>query len=257
MADGIELNLGGARYVVESDLHTHTRYSHGKGTIEENVKAAVALGLKQIGITDHAPGHVGFGVPRKKLVEMKAEIIRLRREYPQIEILFGIEADIIAPSGRLDIRKDEYEYFDFICAGWHYGAIDGLTPAGAARTLGNIILNTEQKATNRQLKRNTDTIVRAVEAGGIKFLTHPGSSAPVDLIEVAAACARTGTLFEINTNHMSLTPEAAKPLLLTDVRFIVCSDAHAPSRIGDFRPAEKLINEAGIDHARIINLRKA
>ena len=254
--EGLELNIGGEFYIVESDLHTHTRYSHGKGTVEDNVKAAIARGLKQLGIAEHGPGNYYVGVSRKKMAEMKAEIIRLRREYPEIELLFGIEANILGPSGTLDIKPGEYDYFDYVCAGWHYGAADGMTPAGIARTFGNIVRNSVEKATPRQIRGNTDAVVRAVEAGGVKFLTHPGDRAPVDLIEVALACARAGTLVEINTRHMSLTPESVKPMMLADIRFIINSDAHSPEHVGDMKNAESLINGAEIDPALIANLRK-
>ena len=40
------------------DWHTHTVYSHGKGTIEDNVKVAIEKNLTSIAITDHGPGHV-------------------------------------------------------------------------------------------------------------------------------------------------------------------------------------------------------
>lgn len=35
------------------DYHTHTVFSHGHGSIEDNVKAAIKMGLKEIAITDH------------------------------------------------------------------------------------------------------------------------------------------------------------------------------------------------------------
>ena len=251
-----ELKINGERYVVESDLHTHTRYSHGKGTVEDNVKAALAMGLKQIGIADHGPGHLGFGVSRKRLVEMKAEIISLRKLYPDIEILFGIEADIIAPKGRVDVKPQEFAYFDFVCAGWHYGAVDGLTPAGIVNTVSNLRRRTVEKATKSQIRRNTDAVVGAIEGGGIRFLTHPGDRAPVDLLEVAAACARAGTLVEINTSHMPLTPGDVKMMLLADISFIICSDAHDPENIGGFEPAVRLIEESGLDPGRVANLIK-
>lgn len=239
-----------------SDLHTHTVFSHGRGSIEDNVMAAITMGLSKIGISDHGPGHIGFGVSRKKISKMKAEILRLRKKYTEIEILLGIEANILAPSGVLDIRQNEFEYFDFVCAGWHYGAFDGMTPAGIVRTLGNFASSNIIKPNDRQIRRNTDAIVRALESYDIMFLTHPGDSAPIDLPEVAEACGKTNTLMEINTHHMSLSPEDIKMLInFTNVRFIVNSDAHSPKRIGDFSNAINLINETGLDTTRIVNLK--
>ena len=250
------IEIGGERFEVVSDLHTHTRYSHGRGSIEDNVKAAVSKGLKTIGISDHGPGHVVFGVSRKKLAEMKAEIQRLRRIYEDIEILFGIEANILVPGGILDVRPDEYDYFDFICAGWHFGAIEGVTASGVGNTFSNFARGSYENATRKQIKMNTDAVVNVVKTGGVKFLTHPGQRAPIDLLEVAAVCASHGTLLEINTSHMTLTP--ADLLAMADVgaRFIINSDAHKPGRIGDFLPAEKLLNDAGLDPSLVENLRK-
>ena len=239
-----------------SDLHTHTVFSHGRGSIEDNVKAAIAKGLSTIGISDHGPGHIGFGVPRKKIAAMKAEIQRLRNEYKEIEILLGVEANIISPAGILDIKQNEFEYFDFVCAGWHYGAFDGMTPAGIVRTLGNFAASTVIKPNIRQIQRNTDAIIRALETYDIMFLTHPGDSAPIDLLAVAAACSKTNTLMEINNHHMSLSREDIITLTnFADIRFIVNSDAHSPKRIGDFSNAISLIIETGLDTARIVNLK--
>ena len=41
-----------------ADYHTHTKYSHGKGTIEENVLEAISKGIKTIGISDHGYKHL-------------------------------------------------------------------------------------------------------------------------------------------------------------------------------------------------------
>ncbi|HHY91255.1 MAG TPA: PHP domain-containing protein, partial [Clostridiales bacterium] len=59
-----------------ADYHTHTRYSHGKGTIQQNVEAAQRKGLKEIAITDHGSGHFLYGVKRKDIFKMKKEIER-------------------------------------------------------------------------------------------------------------------------------------------------------------------------------------
>ena len=50
------------KYRMTFDFHTHTTYSHGKGSIEDNVKEAIKKGLKAIAITDHGPGHLTYGL---------------------------------------------------------------------------------------------------------------------------------------------------------------------------------------------------
>jgi len=55
------------------DLHTHTTYSHGTGSIEDNVRAAREAGLAAIGISDHGPDHKLYGVKEKLLPEMKSD----------------------------------------------------------------------------------------------------------------------------------------------------------------------------------------
>ncbi|HPZ60294.1 MAG TPA: PHP domain-containing protein, partial [Bacillota bacterium] len=93
------------KYRMVYDIHTHTTFSHGKGSIEDNVKAALERGLSIIGIADHGPGHLTYGVKRKDLPVMREEIRRLQPLYPKIQILLGVEANIINPSGKLDITE--------------------------------------------------------------------------------------------------------------------------------------------------------
>ena len=56
-----------------ADYHTHTPYSHGKGTVEENAARAKALGMKQIGITDHGFAQLAFGLRRRKVPALIAD----------------------------------------------------------------------------------------------------------------------------------------------------------------------------------------
>ena len=43
--------------IITADYHTHTNYSHGKGTPEENVLVAIEKGLRRIAISEHAGAH--------------------------------------------------------------------------------------------------------------------------------------------------------------------------------------------------------
>ena len=75
------------------DLHTHTVYSHGKGTVEENAVSAKEKGLYGIGITDHGFSHPAFGMRRKKLDQMRADCIAAEEKTGE-KILLGIESNL-------------------------------------------------------------------------------------------------------------------------------------------------------------------
>ena len=109
------------RYRLLYDIHTHTTFSHGKGSIEDNVKAGIARGLTAVGISDHGPGHVTYGVKRSNIPVMRGEVERLKPLYPEIQILLGVEANIINLSGKLDVTSAEMGQLDYLLAGYHYG----------------------------------------------------------------------------------------------------------------------------------------
>lgn len=253
----VEYMINNRKYSLISDLHTHTNFSHGTGSIEDNVKAARLRGIMKIGVTDHGPGHLLYGVRRWNIPKMRAEIERLGAVYTDMEILLGIEANIANSSGVLDVKPAEFKYFDYVVAGYHYGA-PGYNPVGGAiNALQNFAEYRSGIDTKRLIRRNTRNIVRALERNPVKVLTHPGDKAPVDLLEIAVVCAKTHTLVEINTAHMSLSSEDLRTMALADVRFIIGSDAHSPGRVGDFVAGVNLALDAGIDMGRIINLRIA
>ena len=64
-----------------ADYHTHTIYSHGKGTIEDNVKVAISKGIETLGISDHSYGHLTYGVKRDDIFRMREEIDFLNEKY--------------------------------------------------------------------------------------------------------------------------------------------------------------------------------
>lgn len=242
-------------YKLKYDLHTHTTFSHGKGSIEDNIKAALSKGLSKIGISDHGPGHVTYGVKRRNIAVMREEINRLQLLYPDIEILLGIEANIINPSGKLDISREEAGLFDYVLAGYHYGVF-GEKPMKAVKIHAENFLMTGflKKSTRMQKLINTELVVNAIYENDMMMLTHPGDKGPFDIEEIAKACAKRGTLMEISTWHDYLSVEGIKTAAKSEVRFIISSDAHTPERIGDCQGAVERIIEAGLDPERVVNL---
>lgn len=243
-------------YRMKFDYHTHTIYSHGpvrphgKGTIEQNVLVAVKKGLDAIAISEHGPGHLTYGLKMEKLPEMRAEIERLKKLYP-IEIYLSVEANIVNRDNYLDVKPEEYDLFDFVNAGYHYGVTDGYCMENWMYGHG---VRKGKKA--KLIEKNTEMIVAALENNDIKILTHPGDKAPVDMDAIAKACEKTGTWMEISTHHAHLTPAEIEICQKYDVSFVISSDAHVPHRVGTFRPGIAKARIAGLDPDRIVNIEK-
>ena len=236
------------------DWHTHTVYSHGKGTIEENVIEARRKGLSSIAITDHGPGHFGYGFRRRDIPKMRAEIDELNRKYDDIEIYMSVEANIINPSGELDVKPEEFELYDFVIAGYHFGTL-GKNPFASLLLHARNLISAKRKKYSDSLKRkNTDMVVNSVRNNNLRTLTHPGDKGAVYMEEVIAACEETGTLMEISNRHRQLTTEEIILAEKSDVKFIIGSDAHVSARVGTCENALKRVKEAGLPGERIVNL---
>ena len=58
LGDGALLKKEVTTLRIFADYHTHTVHSHGRGTVEDNVKAAISANLRAIAITDHGPANL-------------------------------------------------------------------------------------------------------------------------------------------------------------------------------------------------------
>lgn len=237
-------------YRLKYDYHTHTTFSHGKGSIEDNVKVAISKGLKEIAISDHGPGHLNYGVKRSDFPVMRREVDRLNEKYPQIKIYLSVEANILSRFPYIDVNEEEKKLFDFVNAGYHYGILHGycvrnwMTKRHLMPGKGSLMV------------KNTDMTIKALYNNDIKILTHPGDKGPFDIAEIAKACADTDTLMEINMKHPHLTTEEIEIAAKEDVRFIISSDAHVPDRVGIYEGGLMRAFKAGLDPKRIVNIER-
>lgn len=242
---------------IDFDLHTHTVYSHGKGTILENCRRAYELGLKTIGISDHGPGHKGFGIKMDQLPQMRKDIEEARALYPELEILLGVEANLINKSGNLDVRAEDIGLFDYLIAGYHYGVF-GEQPIRACLVhAGGFLYRLGGTSTKAAKNFNTDMVIAALEKNPVKIISHPGDKAAFDIDAIARCCEKTGTLMEINAHHKCLTVEGIRTAAKHQVSFILGSDAHLPQNVGEVEEALNRARAAGLDLSRIVNLRRA
>ena len=241
-----------SQYRMIYDHHTHTTFSHGKGSIEDNVKVAVEKGLKSIAITDHGPGHLTYGIDRNKIKVMRDEIERLKLVYPQIEILLGVEANTLRVAPYIDLTEEEKKGLDIVLAGYHFGILRaGMVPNYISNHTGLFA------GDSSSLKvANTAMILNALYENDIAILTHPGDKGPFDIEDIAKTCVDTNTMIEINAKHKHLTIDEIKLASKYDVKFVIGSDAHISSKVGSFEEPLKRALEAGLDPERIVNIEK-
>ncbi|MCL1983525.1 MAG: PHP domain-containing protein [Clostridiales bacterium] len=237
-------------YKIKFDYHTHTYYSHGKGRIEDNVRAAAQKGLTGIAVADHGPGHLFYGIDKREIQDMRLEIDLLRKIYTEMDIFLSVEANICDFGNCLDIGESDLAEYDFIIAGYHYATRNGRTVRNFMHSHSPFGL----PGRGRLMCKNTDMALKAIYENPIKIFTHPGDKGPFDVFEIAKACADRGTYLEINDHHEHLSAEAIRIAAKTDAAFVISSDAHTPEGVGSCERGIKRALDAGIDMGRIVNI---
>lgn len=235
------------------DYHTHTVYSHGKGSIEDNVKVAIRKGLKTLAISDHGPGHMFFGIKRSKFINMRNEIDVLNEKYPELEILLSIEANFMSIDGTIDVDENILKLADLVLCGYHFGSYPNRFFKDMQMHFCAWGSKFSKKMYEKSKKINTEMIINAMNKNEIFAITHPGAKGPIDIIAVAKVAAEKNVALEVNAKHGHLTIDEIKLALTTEVKFIVGSDAHVSERVGDFKASLDRCKEAAIPVDRIIN----
>lgn len=230
------------------DTHTHTVHSHGTGTVEDNVRAAIEKGFEKIVISDHGVGHLCYNI--KDVDAYLRDIDAVRKKYKSdIDVLAGVEMNLLSDDGEIDLPPQFADVFDVRLMGYHkFARFKGLK--------NKIHYMLPKSGGERAVARNTQAYLNAMDRYRIDIITHIGYGLPVDKYAVAAHAARVGTALEINAKHPEFTPDELKKCAGTGVMFSVGSDAHSIDRIGDFAPALLKAEQAGLRPEQIINARR-
>ena len=217
------------------DTHTHTIASgHAYSTLLENCLEASRKGLKLIALTDHGPAMPG-GPHLFYFGNLKA----VPTEIHGVEVLRGVEANIIDYDGRLDLDEDRLKRLDIVVASLHDVCI---TPGSK--------------------KDNTRAIIGAIKSGLVDIIAHPGNPAfEIDKKEVLKAAKDYNVLIEINNSSLGISrpgsyqncSEIARLAVEMGNLLTLGSDAHICYHIGEFNEALKMLTECGVTEENIIS----
>lgn len=234
------------------DYHTHTVYSHGKGSIEDSVLRAAELGLREIAVTDHGFNHIAYGVRRRELPDMRRQIDELKIKYPSVKVYLGVEANILGRDGKTDVKPSDKPNLDIIVCGYHKFIRCGISAAFNYFLPNNLGLHGK-----KTMVANTDAYVAAMANNDIDILSHPGNFCVCDIKEVARACKLYKTYFELNGKRIFLTDRELEIAAAEDCEFIIDSDAHKPGSVGNVEATLDRIKRLGIPTAKIANYGRA
>ncbi len=242
--------------ILFGDYHTHTIYTHGTGTVEDNVKVAIKRGLKQIAITEHSFSHMGYGVSRGEYNLMRVEIETLRKKYgDQIDILCGLESNILSLDGEIDLKEDERQLVDILVVGFHKSFkcpnFKSIFDFWWPNVLGN------SKKNKKQIEKNTMAYINALRRYKIDVLAHLNSNrCKVDPVAIAKVAKEVGTYIELNGKRIDFSDEEIRGMIDTGVKFIINSDAHKSNNVGRCPDGLAIVEKYNIPLKQVVNLNK-
>lgn len=241
--------------ILKGDYHTHTVYSDGNGTIEQNVKSAMLKGLKQIALTEHGYNHLAHGIKRFEVDDYKKELKRVAKNYKSVDVLYGIEANIISLDGDIDLTEEERKEFDVLIVGFHKSFKPKSIKDFFTFWLPNRIWFLQKS--KKQIQKNTQAYIKAMKKYDIDVLAHLNyGGCWVDCLQIAKVAVETNTYIELNGKRILFTDQEVQQMANMGVKFIINSDAHYPKNVGKNNVAFNIIERLNIPHEQIVNLEK-
>ncbi len=201
-------------------------------------KAAAERGLQMLGITDHGPAMPG-GPHRYYFGNLGV----LPQELYGVEILKGVEANILDVRGNLDLPEYYLRSLDLVLAGMHFVCY----PGG-----------------NRQ--ENTAAVLAVMDNPYVDGIVHPGNPEyEMDHEAIVKKAASKNILIEVNNNSLrGKTRQGSKANCCKIVALVkkwggtivVSSDAHFCLEVGLFEKSLELLAEEGLGEEYVLNTSK-
>jgi DNA polymerase (family 10) len=222
---------------IVGDLHMHTTATDGTASILEMAQAAKARGLQYIAITDHSKRvSMANGLTAERLRQHWKEIEKVRHQVPGIEILKGIECDILE-DGTMDLDDEVLSEADWVIAVLHYGL--------------------------RQPKEQIDLrLQNAIRNPHVSIIGHPtariiSKRPPVafSLEPFLKMAADYGIMLEINASYMRLDLDDIQAAAARDrgIPIVISTDAHSTQGLDGMQYGVYQARRAGLTKNDVAN----
>ena len=219
-------------------VHCHTTFSDGRHTVEEMARAADAMGIEYLTITDHSPtANYAGGVTLERLKAQWDEIDRVQ-ELVRVRLLRGTESDILA-DGSLDYPDRVLERFDVVIASVH----------------------ARMKMNADEMTRRITTAMRLPvfkiwgHALGRRLLDRPPFECRVE--EILDVIAESEAAIEVNgdPHRLDMEPRWIREARKRKIRFVISSDAHSTGAFANLPYGVAMARRGGLRRSEVLNTR--
>lgn len=226
-------------------VHCHSHYSDGGATILEMANAAIALGWRYLGISDHSQSNTyAGGLAREAIIKQQDEIAVINATFERdgidFRVLQGIEADIL-PCGRVDYDAQFLDRFDFVIASIHsrYGMDE------------------------RQM---TDRVLKALDDPHITILGHPTGRLlltrepyAIDMNAVIEKAGAVGVAIELNADphRVDINWQLCRIAKQHGTTVSIGPDAHSPQGLENAALGIATARKGWLEASDVLNSRTA
>jgi DNA polymerase (family 10) len=225
---------------VRGMVHCHTTWSDGRATIEEMARAADALGIEYLTITDHSQtaGYAG-GLTVDRLRAQWDEIERVQ-ERVKVKLLRGSEADVLE-DGALDWPDEILEELDVVVASVHSR------------------MKMDEDQMTRRLVRAMSVPVFKIWGHGVGRLLLERDPYAVRVEEVLDALAASRGAVEVNGDprRLDLEPRHLRAARARGIPIVLSVDAHSTGSLGYLRYAVTTARRGWVRRGEVLNTRGA
>ena len=222
---------------VRGTVHSHSTWSDGKSSLEDMVRAAAAMGLRYLTVTEHSAAAAYAGGLDEARVRLQwQEIARVQEAVPEVRLFRGIEVDILE-DGALDLPDRLLSELDVVIASVHvrHGQDQAAMTARVLRALDHPCTDVLGHPTGRLLQRREPS--------------------PLDMPAVLERAAKRGVFLEVNGNpdRLDLSADHVRLALQAGASLVVSADAHSTDALHNVGYAVHTARKGGARRSDVLN----
>ena len=222
---------------VRGTVHSHSTWSDGKSSLEDMVRAAAAMGLRYLTVTEHSAAAAYAGGLDEARVRLQwQEIARVQEAVPEVRLFRGIEVDILE-DGALDLPDRLLSELDVVIASVHvrHGQDQAAMTARVLRALDHPCTDVLGHPTGRLLQRREPS--------------------PLDMPAVLERAAKRGVFLEVNGNpdRLDLSADHVRLALQAGASLVVSADAHSTDALHNVGYAVHTARKGGARRCDVLN----